>query len=70
MSTDLARLDLLLRRRGTIGYALGMAVYMFVVVALYPAFKNDVNLTSSPRASQRSRRYTSHSGTYRLHPHS
>jgi hypothetical protein len=67
MSTDLARLDLLLHRRGTIGYALGMAVYMFVVVALYPAFKNDV---SSPRASQRSRRYTSHSGTYRLHPHS
>jgi ABC-2 type transport system permease protein len=44
MSTDLARLDLLLRRRGTIGYALGMAVYMFVVVALYPAFKNDVSL--------------------------
>lgn len=44
MSTDLARLDLLLRRRGTIGSALGMAVYMFVVVALYPAFKNDVSL--------------------------
>ena len=26
MSTDLARLDLLLRRRGTIGYALGMTL--------------------------------------------
>lgn len=33
----------MLRRRGTIGYALGMAVYMFIV-ALYPAFKNDVSL--------------------------
>jgi len=49
MSTDLARLDLLLRRRGTIGYALGMAVYMFVVVALYPAFKNDVSLNQFTR---------------------
>lgn len=44
MSTDIARLDLLLRRRGTIGYALGMAAYVFVVVALYPAFKDDTSL--------------------------
>jgi hypothetical protein len=28
MSTDFARLDLLLRRRGTIEYALGMAVHV------------------------------------------
>jgi ABC-2 type transport system permease protein len=44
MRTDIARLDLLLRRRGTIGYALGMAVYVFVIVALYPAFKDDASL--------------------------
>ncbi len=44
MRTDIARLDLLLRRRGTIGYALGMAVYAFVIVALYPAFKDDASL--------------------------
>jgi ABC-2 type transport system permease protein len=44
MSTGIARLDLLLRRRGTIGYALGMAVYVFVIVALYPAFKDDASL--------------------------
>jgi ABC-2 type transport system permease protein len=44
MSTDVARLDLRLRRRSMYGYALGMALYAFVVVALYPSFKNDTSL--------------------------
>lgn len=44
MWTEVLRLDLLLRRRSMIGFALGMAVYAFAVVALYPAFKNDSGL--------------------------
>lgn len=44
MFTELARLDLRLRRRSVIGYAAGMAVYTFVVVALYPTFKDDAGL--------------------------
>ena len=38
------RLDLRLRRRSLIGYALGMAVYALVIVALYPSFKDDAGL--------------------------
>ena len=37
-------LDLRLRRRSLIGYTLGMAAYALVVVALYPAFKNETSL--------------------------
>lgn len=44
MRTDIARLDLTLRWRGTIGYTLGMAMYVFVIVALYPSFKDDTSL--------------------------
>lgn len=44
MSSDIVRLDLRLRRRALIGYSLGMALYAFVIVALYPAFKNDSSL--------------------------
>jgi len=44
MSADIARLDLALRRRSMYGYAIGMAVYAFVIVALYPSFKNDSSL--------------------------
>jgi ABC-2 type transport system permease protein len=44
MNGDIARLDLSLRRRGIIGYALGMAAYVFVIVAMYPSFKNDTSL--------------------------
>ncbi|OBF55322.1 ABC transporter permease [Mycobacterium sp. 852002-50816_SCH5313054-b] len=46
MSSDIAWLDLRLRRRLTIGYTLGMAVYAAVVVALYPSFKNDSSLNA------------------------
>ena len=37
-------LDLRLRRRSTYGYTLGMAAYAFVIVALYPSFKDDTSL--------------------------
>ncbi|HKI92305.1 MAG TPA: ABC transporter permease subunit [Gaiellaceae bacterium] len=44
MRTEIARLDVSLRRRSLIGYSLGMAVYTLVVVALYPAFKDSTSL--------------------------
>jgi beta-exotoxin I transport system permease protein len=44
VSTEITRLDVLLRRRSLLGYSLGMAVYTLVVVALYPAFKNSHSL--------------------------
>ncbi len=44
MTADVASLDLRLRRRSMYGYALGLAAYAFVIVALYPAFKNDTSL--------------------------
>ncbi len=44
MHADITRLDLLARRRSLTGYALGLAAYALVVVALYPAFKNTSSL--------------------------
>ena len=44
MRTEIVRLDLQNRRRSTIGYAAGMALYMLVIVALYPAFKHSTGL--------------------------
>ena len=44
MSADIALLDLRLRRRSLLGYAVGMGVYGFVIVALYPTFKDDTSL--------------------------
>jgi ABC-2 type transport system permease protein len=41
---DVARLDLRTRRRMLIGCALGIAAYAFLIVALYPAFKDDASL--------------------------
>jgi ABC-2 type transport system permease protein len=46
MLADITRLELILRRRSTIGYAAGMALYTLVVVALYPSFKNTASLDS------------------------
>ena len=46
MLADITRLELRLRRRSTIGYAAGMALYTLVVVALYPSFKNSTSLDS------------------------
>ena len=44
MHTDITRLDLRLRRRSATGYAVGMALYTLIVVALYPSFKNSTSL--------------------------
>jgi ABC-2 type transport system permease protein len=44
MLADITRLELRLRRRSTIGYAAGLALYTLVVVALYPSFKNSTSL--------------------------
>ena len=46
MRIDIARLDLLLRRRSAIGYAAGLTLYTLIVVALYPSFKNSTSLDS------------------------
>ncbi len=44
MRTDIALLDLYNRRRSTIGYAAGMALYMLLLVVLYPSFKHSTEL--------------------------
>ncbi len=44
MRTDIARLDLHNRRRLTLAYAIGMALYMLVIAALYPAFRHSSGL--------------------------
>jgi ABC-2 type transport system permease protein len=46
MPADVIRLDLRLRRRSTIWYAAGMALYALVVVVLYPSFKHQTSLNS------------------------
>jgi ABC-2 type transport system permease protein len=44
MRADTTRLELRLRRRSLVGYALGMALYALIVVTLYPSFKDDAGL--------------------------
>jgi ABC-2 type transport system permease protein len=44
MRANVTRLDLRLRRRSTIWYAAGMAVYTLVVVMLYPSFRHQTSL--------------------------
>jgi len=44
MLTNVTRLDLRLRRRSTIWYAAGMALYALVVVVLYPSFRHQTSL--------------------------
>jgi len=46
MSTDLLRLDLRLRRRMVIGTAIGIVVYTLMVIAVYPAMKDDTALNA------------------------
>ena len=46
MRANITRLDLRLRRRSTAGYAIGMALYSLIIVALYPSFKNSASLDS------------------------
>lgn len=52
MRAEIAGLDLLLRRRSLIGYAIGMALYTLVIVALYPSFKDARNLDEFTQNSQ------------------
>ena len=55
MAGELISIDLATRRRSTIGYSAGMALYTLVVVAIYPAFKDasdlDELLTDQPGLS-------------------
>lgn len=44
MGIEIAKLDILLRRRSMIGYTIGLALYALVVAALYPAFKHTNSL--------------------------
>ena len=44
MRTEIAWLDIANRRRSLIGYCAGMAIYAFVVVAMYPAFRTSNSL--------------------------
>lgn len=46
MHADLALLDLRLRRRSMLVYAVGMALYTYIVVAMYPSMRNDAALSS------------------------
>ena len=46
MALDVSRLDLRVRRRTPIGCVLGTAAYAFLIVALYPAFRDDASLDS------------------------
>ncbi len=50
MGADIARLDIAGRLRSLAGYTLGMALYTFVVVALYPAFENSTSLDNLVRS--------------------
>jgi beta-exotoxin I transport system permease protein len=44
VNVEIATLDASLRRRSTIGYSVGMALYVLIVVVLYPSFKDATNL--------------------------
>ena len=51
ITTEVVTLDLALRRNSIIGYGLGMAAYVLMVVALYPAFKDSPELDSFAESS-------------------
>ncbi len=40
MSTEVTGLDLATRRKSTVAYSIGLAVYTFLIVAMYPSFKD------------------------------
>jgi ABC-2 type transport system permease protein len=46
MRTNVVALDLTIRRRVLVAYAGGMMAYAFIIVALYPQFKNTTSLNS------------------------
>lgn len=49
---QVAGIDLLLRRRSLIWYAVGMGLYALVVIALYPTFKDDAGLDDFASSSE------------------
>ena len=51
MRLEVVRLELWARRRSTVGYALGMGLYAFVIVALYPSFQHDTSLDKLTRSA-------------------
>ncbi|MBK5288271.1 MAG: ABC transporter permease [Acidimicrobiia bacterium] len=51
MTAEIAALDVSFRRKSIIGYTVGLAVYVLVVVALYPSFKNSADLNSLTKDS-------------------
>ena len=52
MNTEILTLDLSFRRKSLIGYSVGMALYVLVVVALYPAFKDSNELDQFSQQSE------------------
>lgn len=44
MHLEIVRLELWQRRRSTLGYALGMGLYTFAIIGLYPSFQHDTSL--------------------------
>lgn len=46
MHPDIAIMDLRLRRRTMLLYAIGMAAYTYIIVAMYPSMRNDTALSS------------------------
>lgn len=51
MRAEVLRLDMVTRRRVTVGYTAGMAVYALVIVALYPSFEHSTGLDSLTKNS-------------------
>ncbi len=51
MNAEITTLDLSFRRKSVIGYTVGLALYVIVVVALYPAFKDSTDLDSLTKSS-------------------
>ena len=44
MRTEIAQIDLRLRRRSIIWFTVGLAAYAFILVAMYPSVKSDASL--------------------------
>lgn len=52
MSAEILTLDLSFRRKSIVGYTVGMAVYVLIVVALYPSFKDSTELDQFAEQSE------------------
>jgi len=58
LRTDIAQLDLHNRRRPTIAYTIGMALYMLAIVVLYPPFRHSTGLDKLVTGNSTLRRYS------------